>query len=141
MSDQNYQELDYQTVRRRVARRFVKRLLFAANAVLWLIFLAGGEFVRDIGVAIFWLLLLAVHFVYAFEIWSRIVDGMTQREIESLQRKGYHVTPPIDPAAKKAAENAKLKREQVARLADDGEIVYDESPETPRNTGRRGRNQ
>ena len=42
MSDQEVQELDYQTVRRRVVRRFIKRLLFAANAVLWLVYFASS---------------------------------------------------------------------------------------------------
>ena len=40
MSDQEIQELDYQTVRRRVVKRFIKRLVFAADVLLWLLFLA-----------------------------------------------------------------------------------------------------
>ena len=132
MSDQEIQELDYQTVRRRVVRRFIKRLLFAANALLWLAYIAseGPYFYHgELGGVITWLLLLIVHFVYAFEIWGRIVDRMTQREIENLQRKGYRVTPPIYPSSREAPQRTKQKREQVARLSDDGEIVYEEPPQ------------
>ncbi len=134
MSDQNVQELDYQTVRRRVVRRFIRRLLFALDVLLWLIALANSP-IHDTGAIFAWFVLLIIHFVYAFEIWSRIVDRMTQREIENLQRKGYRVASPIYPEVKKTA--AKAKREAVARLSDDGEIVYEEEP--PRASARRNR--
>src|SRR5512143_3967510 len=109
MSDQ---EIDYKTVRRRVVRRFIKRLLFTINVFLWLCALLAGAFARDFGGATFWFMLLIVHFVYAFDIWSGIVDRMTQREIEHLQRQGYRVKPPIiDTSARKVSQGGKQKRE------------------------------
>ncbi len=137
MSNQDVQELDYQTVRQRVVRRVIKRALFGANLVLWVIALTHDNpaSARDDGVLVLWMMLLIVHFVYAFEIWNRIVDRMTQREIENLQRKGYRVASPVYPVDKKAA--VKAKRESIARQADDGEIVYEEEP--PRASARRNR--
>ncbi len=133
MSDQDGRELDYQTVRQRVVRRFIKRLLFAINVFLWLCALLAGAFVHDLGGGFFWFLLLVIHFVYAFDIWSGIMDRMTQREIENLQRKGYRVTPPSYKPSNRLRINpdfmgGKQKREQVARLSDDGEIVYEDEP-------------
>ena len=91
----------------------------------------------DAPAAFVWFFLLVVHFVYAFEIWSRIVDRMTQHEIETLQRKGYRVTPSAYAPSQKAAQGVKQKREQVARLSDDGEIIYEEPPRAPSRQGKR----
>ncbi len=141
MSDQDVPEVDYQTVRRRVVRRFFKRLLFAVDGLLWLLFTlinfrSGYSFYEsgDATFAFFWFLLLIVHFAYAFEIWSRIIDRMTQREIENLQRKGYRVVSPPSAPPRKLRLNdqfpsGKQKREPLARLSDDGEIVYEEPAE------------
>jgi hypothetical protein len=48
-----------------------------------------------------------------------MIERSTQREIERLQQQGYRVASP---------QGAKLKRQQVARLSDDGEIVYEDEP-------------
>jgi hypothetical protein len=76
-----------------------------------------------------WFLALAVHFVYAFDIWSRMIDRSTQREMERLQRQGYRVASP---------QGAKSKRQQVARLSDDGEIVYEDEPALQAARSRQG---
>jgi uncharacterized membrane protein len=126
MSDQDGGELDYQTVRQRVVRRLKKRALFYADLVFWMLFTIGtqsrpNDFYARMAVipVILWFLVLVVHFVYAFEIWSRMIERSTQREIERLQQQGHRVV---------SSRDAKLKRQQVARLSDDGEIVYEDEP-------------
>ncbi len=126
MFDQDGRELDYQTVRQRVVRRLKKRALFYADLVFWMLFTIGtqsrpNDFYARMAVipVILWFLVLVVHFVYAFEIWSGLIERSTRREMERLQRQGYQVAPPQD---------AKLKRQPVAHLSDDGEIVYEDEP-------------
>ena len=123
MPDQDGRELDYQTIRQGVVRRLRKRILFFAHASLWAFFLTLTQryFSPDASrfIAVMWLLVLIVHFIYAFDIWSRIVERSTQGEMERLQKQGYRVA---------SSQGAKLKRQQVARLSDDGEIVYEDEP-------------
>jgi hypothetical protein len=126
MSDQDGQELDYQTIRQRVVRRFRKRALFFADFAVWMLFTIVTQhnqydLVARIAIVpvMLWLLGLVAHFVYAFDIWSRMIDRSTQREMERLQRMGYRVASP---------QGAKLKRQPVAHLSDDGEIAYEDEP-------------
>jgi hypothetical protein len=73
-------------------------------------------------------LALIVHFIYAYELWSRMIDRSTRREMERLQRLGYRVDPLRRVQSDEAPQGAKLKRQQVARLSDDGEIAYEDEP-------------
>jgi hypothetical protein len=135
MSDQDGGELDYQTVRQRVVRRFKKRALFYADLVFWLLFTIATQsrpydlYARIAVIpVILWFLALIVHFIYAYELWSRMIDRSTRREMERLQRLGYRVDPLRRVQSDEAPQGAKLKRQQVARLSDDGEIVYEDEP-------------
>jgi hypothetical protein len=149
MSDQDGHELDYQTIRQRIVKRFRKRVVFVVNALLWVLFMALAQDYNNIGpgrvhgefnpvVGAIWFLGLVVHFIYAFDIWSRMIERSTQREMERLQRMGYRVAPPRGVQSDAAPQAIKLKRQQVARLSDDGEIVYDDEP--ARKTGRSRQN-
>ena len=136
MFDQDGGELDYQTVRQRVVRRFIKRALFYADLAFWLLFLMATQHhpvepVARIAVipVILWFLALVVHFVYAYDIWGQMIERSTRREMERLQRQGYQVTPP---------QGVKQKRQSAARLSDAGEIVYDDEP--PRQAARSRQN-
>jgi hypothetical protein len=126
MSDQDGGELDYQTIRQRVVRRFKKRALFYADLTFWMLFTIATQsrpydlYARIAVIpVILWFLALIVHFIYAYELWSRMIDRSTRREMERLHQQGYQVASP---------QGTKLKRQQVARLSDDGEIVYDDEP-------------
>ena len=104
MSEPEGLELDYQTIRRRIVNRLIKRFLFVVNALIWLI--TGWTHLIPVDqkspvVWAAWFLVLVVQFFFAFDIWSGLVERFTRREVERLQRLGYHIAP---------AEGAKLKR-------------------------------
>jgi hypothetical protein len=111
--------LDYRSVRRRVIRRLFVRGLFYANCALFLLHvLTNHNSAMGGGFSLLWLMFLIGHFLLAFNIIGRLLDGATEREIERLRRQGYTVADP--------GVGSKLKRDQVARLVDDGEIVFED---------------
>jgi hypothetical protein len=117
------QEFDYRSVRRRVIRRLFVRGLFWANFALFVVhyFISIRWGLYASWITVTWGLFLAIHFTLAFNIIGRLVDRATRREIERLRRQGYTVADP--------EVGSKLKRNQVARLVDDGEVVFeDEAP-------------
>jgi hypothetical protein len=96
----------YEAVRRRVVRRLRKRAFFWLNVVAFIVFSLATR--RDIGIENtlwLWFGVIFVHFIYAFEVWQRIVDRMVQREL-----------------GKSGAAEIKRKNEQVM-LGEDGELV------------------
>jgi hypothetical protein len=117
-------EIDYRAVRRRVKLRLVNRVLFFVHLFF---FFAGVTAPNSGGLAVIWLPLLIGHFIWAFNfnLFARLVDRQTEREIERLRARGYVVKPPeyVTPPA------VREKPKRAARLTDDGEIEYEEEDE------------
>ncbi len=100
-------EEQYEAVRRRVIQRLRKRALFWLHLVAYLIIIihSNNWMRRFDDTLILWVGVILVHFIYAFEVWQRIVDRMVQREL-----------------SKSSVTEIKRKNEQLA-LAEDGELV------------------
>jgi hypothetical protein len=112
------QELAFQAARRRVIRRIRRRLIFAADLLLYLLVLFSHD--PNAGAtALIWLPLLLVHFVYAFDIWSNWIEHATRREMEQMQRQGSS----MDCVAAGKRKRSKAKR---LALSDDGELSDDD---------------
>ncbi len=104
-------------VRRRAEQRLRVIATFVGHVVFYLIvvmaMLIDGETLHDVALfSLFWLPLLLAHGFVAFGIWRRLVDQMTQRELE------------------RSAPPQKVKRSQAVRLSDDGELISDEDQAT-----------
>ncbi len=107
------QRIDYQAIRRQIACRMRRRLIFFIHVGLFVATVLAcfieGESVRDVVIfSLFWLPFMLAHAVYAFGFWGRMVDHYTQRELEQMQ--SYH----------------KPKRSEQVQLTDDGELLVEE---------------
>jgi hypothetical protein len=111
---------DYSQTRRQVEKRLRGRLLFFANLVVFLLTLAlavrAGSFAGPAfaPVMIAWFALLVYHGVRTFNVWGRVVDAATERELQAE-------TP---TKAKRSAEPSQLT------LGDDGEIEVNPEDDT-----------
>lgn len=122
-------EIDYRAIRRRVILRWLNRMLFLGNVLLWL-FVASllDRYPVDTASAnslfVVWFLILIAHFLWAFNIVGSFIQRQTEREAERLRARGYTVNAPMRDTALIGAEKPK----RAARLSDDGEIEYDDGP-------------
>jgi hypothetical protein len=118
------QEQAFLAARRRVIRRIRKRLIFGVNLLLYLLVVIFSHDPNVVGSAVpLWTPLLLIHFIYAFDIWSktwgRWIEHATRREMERMQRQA-------DSMAYVAAEKRKREKAKRLSLSDDGELIADD---------------
>ncbi len=104
---------DYQAVRREIACRMRRRLVFFLHlgfvlSIVLACFIDGKPLNEVVIFCVVWLPFLLAHAVYAFGFWGRIIDHYTQRELEQIQ--AYQ----------------KPKRSNRVRLTDDGELLTED---------------
>ncbi len=107
------QRTDYQAIRRQIACRMRRRLVFFIHVGLFLATvlacLIDRQPLKDVVIlTLFWLPFLLAHGFVAFGYWGRIVDHYTRRELEQI--RAYQ----------------KPKRSDRVRLTDDGELLADD---------------
>lgn len=110
-------EVSYEAARQRVVQRLRKRAFFGLHLLFFIAVCAyfnawssasGLTYYSYQGYQIIlflWFGVISVHFIYAFEVWQRIVDHTVQREL-----------------GKSGVTEIKRKNVQVA-LGEDGELV------------------
>ncbi|MCC7210044.1 MAG: hypothetical protein IT323_22260 [Anaerolineae bacterium] len=118
-------EIDYHTLRRRIILRWLNRVLFVIHILAYFAIAMERIFWNqpNHSLAMFiWFLVLLLHGAWAFGVLGSFMHRQMDREAERLRAQGYTVIAP-------AGRLEKPKR--AARLADDGEIEYEDETLDP----------
>jgi hypothetical protein len=116
------QEQTFLAARRRVIRRFGKRVIFAAHLLVYLLIIMSASTDPATGLDLaflLWMPVLLAHFVYAFDLWGNWIERATRREMERMQGQA-------DSAPYIAAEKRKRGKSKRLSLSDDGELINDD---------------
>jgi 2TM domain len=139
----------YSEIRARAEKRAKKRgefyqhlaIYIIVNLFLWLIFLVLGAFLSSPIPLIIpflstlgWGLAVAIHATVTY-IETGAMEAMREREIEREMQREMHRRGIAD----ESELYEKPKRDQVVRLSDDGELVYEEDEPAKKSSGRRAK--
>ncbi len=112
---------DYEVARQRVMRRVQKWAFFALHVFLYLMVVVVTE---NVELAAIWLLALITHGLFTFDVFSGMIERMTQREMEQIRQGEASTEKPKRrrPAAEdELGEAGEIDGERL-HLTDDGEL-------------------
>jgi hypothetical protein len=124
--------LDYAAIRRRIAGRLRRHLLFWGHLLVYIVGIcANTNNMYYTGAILVWGIVVLLHFALAYgvDIWRMRVENATRDEIERLRKLGFGLAETGEKPKRDEAAPHKIKNDRHAvRLTDDGELQTDDEP-------------